>query len=125
MAATSILEIKDFRDVIHLQLEDLIGAVRTLTQIVQGLVNDVAKLKGYGLEMRYRQHGAPFFGTAIRRPHCGFEVKSSQTILSPCARMVEPDSVTSTIASTSPSAAFASVAPHENSTSTLTFRSAK
>jgi len=53
----------------HLQLEDLIGVVRSLTQIVQGLVNDVAKLKGYGLEMHYRQHGAPFFGTAIHRPH--------------------------------------------------------
>ena len=53
----------------ELQLGDLIGEVKNLTRTVQGLTDDVGKLKGFGLEMRYRQHGAPFFGTVIRRPH--------------------------------------------------------
>ena len=42
----------------------------------------------------------------------------------PWARIVEPVSVTSTMASTRPSATLASVAPHENSICTSTLRSA-
>ena len=55
---------------------------------------------------------------------CGTDSNSSHTIRSPWARIVEPVSVTSTMASTSPSATFASVAPHENSMWTSMPRSA-
>src|SRR5262249_42214171 len=54
----------------------------------------------------------------------GFEVSSSSTIRRPLARKDDPVSVTSTAASTIPSATLASVAPHENSTSALIFRCA-
>ena len=47
------------------------------------------------------------------------------TIFRPLARSVVPVSVTSTMASTRPSTALASVAPQENSTFTGMFRSAK
>jgi len=50
---------------------------------------------------------------------------SVPTIFRPFARSVEPVSVTSTTASTRPSTALASVAPHENSTFTGMPRSAK
>jgi murein L,D-transpeptidase YcbB/YkuD len=51
----------------ELQLGELADQVRTLVQIIQGQSNDIAKLKGFGLETHYRQHGASFFGTIIRR----------------------------------------------------------
>src|ERR1039457_352159 len=55
----------------------------------------------------------------------GTDSISSQTIRSPLALIVEPVSVTSTMASHRPSTTLASVAPQENSTVTGMLRSAK
>ena len=51
------------------RLAALTEHVATLTQTVGTLVNDVAKLKGFGLENRYQTRGHAYFGRLLRRAH--------------------------------------------------------
>jgi len=51
------------------RLAALTEHVATLTQTVGTLGNDVAKLKGFGLENRYQTRGHAYFGRLLRRAH--------------------------------------------------------
>ena len=51
------------------RLASLTEHVAILTQTVGTLVNDVAKLKGFGLENRYQTRGHAYFGRLLRRAH--------------------------------------------------------
>ena len=51
------------------RLASLTEHVAILTQTVGTLVNDVAKLKGFGLENRYQTRGHADFGRLLRRAH--------------------------------------------------------
>jgi hypothetical protein len=50
------------------QVAGLTEQVANLTKTTLGLSDDVAKLKGMGLETRLRLSGSPFFGVMLRKP---------------------------------------------------------
>ncbi len=51
------------------RVEELTTQMGELIRTVQKLSDEVGMLKGKGLETHYRQHGSPFFGVLLRRPH--------------------------------------------------------
>lgn len=51
------------------QIGSLTEQISILTRTVGDLINDVAKLKGFGLENRYQMRGHAYFGRLLRRAH--------------------------------------------------------
>ncbi len=54
-------------DAIHQEIAELRAANERHTHAIKGLTVDVADLKGYGLEERYRRMASAYFGSFMRR----------------------------------------------------------
>jgi len=56
-------------DALTTQMTALIAQMVELTRSIQQHTDDIGKLKGWGLENRFRTHCGAFFGGLVRRPH--------------------------------------------------------
>ena len=54
-------------DAVHQEIAELRAAKERHTHAIKGLTVDVADLKGYGLEERYRRMASAYFGSFMRR----------------------------------------------------------
>ena len=62
-----ISEIDQRIDAIHQEIAELRAANERHTRAIKGLTVDVADVKGYGLEERYRRMASAYFGSFMRR----------------------------------------------------------